>query len=138
MLTGDMAHASDSSNIQDFFATMGDMDRTGQPEVIAEGSKRSQQVGALAVKDREHWQRSWPEIAKKVGVIAARCIVEKVMHEHHNHVRVKPTQKPASRAENWEVCFDYIDWANRMPHSMYHTTLCTLYLHKYLLWSMLA
>lgn len=79
--------ASDPDDFDDCLACLAPMHGRGHPPKIAEGSEQSVALKELSQKDELHYQKTFVEIAKKLGIDAARSTLEKMFHEHHNLFR---------------------------------------------------
>jgi len=88
------AISKDRITLDDMLGALKDAKRQGRPQVIQEGSADSQQLGEMAIKDREHWDMPFPDLAKALGIAGARSTIERVMHNHHSIFRRKPREKP--------------------------------------------
>lgn len=73
------------------------------PGKIVEGSAESIALHDLSQKDETHCQMPLEDIAKELGIHAARSTLEHVFHDHHNIFRRKATHKPYLTAEHMEA-----------------------------------
>jgi len=91
-----MAEAISENRItlDDMLGALKDAKRQGRPQVIPEGSANSQQLGEMAIKNKEHWDMPFPDLAKALGIAGARSTIECIMHNHHSIFRRKPREKP--------------------------------------------
>ena len=58
----------------------------------------------LSQKDEEHWQMPFKDIAKELGIQAARSTLQHVFHDQHGLSRRKATYKPflsSQHIESW-------------------------------------
>jgi hypothetical protein len=81
--------------LDDILDNLGSKERPGRPVVIPEGSADSKLLGEMALKDQEHWDMPFPDLAKELGILHSRLTIEGVMDKHPNIFRCKPCEKPA-------------------------------------------
>lgn len=93
-----------------------DIDRAGMglTEKISEGSAEFQALAKLTLKDEEHYRKPSPEIAKELGISAARSTIENVMHNHHAIFRYHGRKKPGLDDEHWRNRVNFADMALHM------------------------
>jgi hypothetical protein len=48
----------------------------------------------MAVKDKEHWDMPFPELAKHLDIHHARSTIKQVMHNHHQIFRRESCENP--------------------------------------------
>lgn len=94
LLTIEKARAADSNVFEDVLACLGSEYGGGRPSKIAEDSEESIALYDLSQKDEIHWQMPFEDIAKELGISAARSTLEHVFHDHHDIFRRKTTHKP--------------------------------------------
>ena len=71
----------------------------------------------LATQDEEHRLRTFPQIAREVGVQAADSTIYKIMpaHQHHSLYRYRPRHKPPLDATGKQNRLRLVDWALTQP-----------------------
>ena len=72
--------AADLSDFEDILACLEDVHRGGREQRFPEGSAQSEALRACSQQDEEHWQMPFPDIAKELGIVAARSTIESVFH----------------------------------------------------------
>jgi hypothetical protein len=70
--------------LDDILDNLGSRERSGRPIVIPEGSADSKLLGEMALKDKEHWDMPFPDLAKELGILHSGSTIERDMHKHHN------------------------------------------------------
>jgi len=75
-------------------ACLEDIHGGGREQRFPEGSAESEALRARSQLDEQHWQMPFPDIAKELGIIAARSTIESVFHLQHNIFRRRPVHKP--------------------------------------------
>ena len=91
--------------MDDILETLRSGKRSGRPPVIPGGTADSNLLGQMALKDKEHWDMPFPDLAKELEIFHAWSIIERVMHKHHIIFRRKPREKPSLDAEQRQtVC----------------------------------
>jgi hypothetical protein len=68
--------------------------RPGRLKFLPEGGERSCLWGEMAVKDNEHWDIPFQELAKHLDIHHAQSTIERVMHMHLEIFRRKLCDKP--------------------------------------------
>lgn len=103
VLTGGKTRAMDSEDFEDVLACLESEYGGGMPPKIAEGSEASIALHDLSQKDETYWQMPFEDIAKELGISAARSTLEHVFHDHHDIFRRKATHKPFLSAGHMEA-----------------------------------
>ena len=85
--------------MDDILENLGSRKYSGRPPVIPEGTADSNLLGEMALKDKEHWDMPFPDLAKELEIFHAGSTIERIMHKHHNIFRRKPREKPSLDAE---------------------------------------
>jgi hypothetical protein len=79
--------------LDDILDNLGSSELPGRPVVIPEGSTDSKLLGEMALKDKEHWDMPFPDLAKELGILHSQLTIEGVMDKHHNIFRCKTCEK---------------------------------------------
>jgi len=85
--------AADSTDFNDVLACLEDIHGGGRPEQFLVGSPESKALHARSQQDERHWQMRFPDIAKELGIVAARSTIESVFHLQHNIFRRREIHK---------------------------------------------
>ena len=85
------------------------------PQKVPKGSAESEALRELALRDLEHWQKTYPEIAREAGVDISRSYAYKIMSEHHNLGRFDPRRKPRLTKQDHAAWVQFADWALNFP-----------------------
>ena len=89
-------------DFQDVLACLEDQHGGGRPQIIPEGSEQSIILYDLSQKDEEYWQMPFEDIAKELGIQAARSTLKHVFHDQHGLFRRKATYKPFLSSQHIE------------------------------------
>jgi len=94
----------------------------GREQRFPYGSTESEALRQLSQQDEEHWQMPFLDIAKELGIIAARSTIETVFHLQYNIFRRKQIHKPYLSEEHIEA---RLAFAHMALHVAIHTIVFT-------------
>lgn len=84
--------------------------RCGRPEKIPAGSEAAERLRELILRDAEHQDMTWPEVAKELGLDACRSTIERVVHQHLNIHRYTPRLKPPLTNKDKGERVEFAQW----------------------------
>ena len=94
---------ANAKEFEDVLACIGDMHGGGRPLKFPEGSAESVPLRDLSQKDKYHWQMPFEDVAKELGIKAARSTLEHIFHDQHGLFRRKATHKPCLSPQHIEA-----------------------------------
>lgn len=85
------------------------------PVKIPKGSRESVRLKELALQDSDHWQMTFPEIAKEAKIDISRSYSYEIMANHHDLHRYRPRRKPQLDRKDKNDRITLADWALQQP-----------------------